>query len=376
MTALPETVLQFGAGNFLRAFFDLFVAEANASGQEVGQIVIVQSTPGPRVERINAQKGAYHVVLRGISGGERIDEVKRVDSVSRGLVADSQWEEVLAVACSADLRAIVSNTTEKGYELDDSDTLSSVPPRSFPAKLLLCLQARFEAGLDGVAIVPCELFDGNADRLFRIVDGLAERWGRSADLRRWIHGSCRWHNNLVDRIVTGCPDEHALLAEDALLTACEPYALFAIEHAGADGEAPFTLFEHPAVVRTGDVTPYGLRKVRLLNGAHSALVCRALPVGFRTVREAVEDAAIREWLEQLMFEEIVPTIEDRVEDAAGFARDVLERFLNPFIDHELEKIALHHEEKVKVRLVPTLDEYRQKLGREPRVLTELLRERG
>jgi len=119
-----------------------------------------------------------------------------------------------------------------------------------------------------------------------------------------------------------------------------------------------------------------LRKVRLLNGAHTALVCRALPAGFRTVREALEDVATRGWLERLMFEEIVPTIEARVEDAEGFAHDVLERLLNPFIDHDLEKIALYHEEKVKVRLVPTLGEYREKLGREPRVLADLLRERG
>jgi len=376
MTALPETVLQFGTGNFLRAFFDLFVAQANRAGQGVGRVVMVQSTPGPRAERINAQKGTYHVLVRGISDGRRVEEVERVESVGRGIIADTRWDEVLAVARSPDLGAIISNTTEKGNDLDDSDSPSSAPPRSFPGKLLLCLRTRFEAGLGGVAIVPCELFDDNADRLLCIVESLAERWGLPADLRRWVRGSCHWHNSLVDRVVTGRPDEHPLRRRDELLTACEPYALFAIEAAREGREGTFDLFDHPAIVRTDDVTPYSLRKVRLLNGAHTALVCRALPAGFRTVREALEDVATRGWLERLMFEEIVPTIEARVEDAEGFAHDVLERLLNPFIDHDLEKIALYHEEKVKVRLVPTLGEYREKLGREPRVLADLLRERG
>ncbi len=375
MSDSAETILQFGAGNFLRAFFDLFVHEANEAGQGVGQIVVVQSTPGPRAEQLNATGGLYHVVLRGYSDGEVVDTAYQVDSVSRAIVASEDWGAVLEVARSPDLRVVVSNTTEKGYELSESDTglcdtglSEGRAPVSFPAKLLACLDARFRAGGSGLTILPCELFSDNADRLRDIVVGLAESWSLSGELCEWIRSECRWHRNLVDRIVTGRPSEFPMLDNDPLLTMGEPFALFAIE----ERDHPLQLFDHPAIVRTPDVTPYGLRKVRIINGAHTALVCRALPAGFETVRAAVEDPETRAWLDGLLFEEIVPTIADRVEGAEEFAKQVIERFLNPFVEHKLESIALHHEEKVKVRLLPSLVEFRERFGKEPARLSELL----
>ena len=369
MSDQKEKILQFGAGKFLRAFLDLFVQEAAEAGENPGRVVVVQSTPGVRAGDLAARGCSYHVLLRGISDGEQVDSVCRVDSISRALVAGESWQEVLDLARSEDLEVIVSNTTEKGYEGDETDGPDSSPPSSFPAKLLQVLQARFEAGCRGVMVIPCELIEHNASTLRGLVLGLGESWGLPLEFLHWAAKECSWHENLVDRIVTGRPEAHPLLEEDPLLIACEPFALFAIESCGDR----LDLFSHPAIRVVDDVTPYALRKVRILNGAHTALVAKALPAGFETVRAAVEDSRMGSWLHDLLFQEIVPTVRDRVEDAEGFAHDVLERFRNPFVDHRLEDIALHHEDKLRVRLLPTCEEYAEQTGKDPVILAELLR---
>jgi len=368
MSRTAETVLQFGAGRFLRAFADLFIHQANAAGQNVGGVVVVQSTGDERAAALNRLGGRYHVVVRGVDSGVVVDRVEVCESISRALVADRQWDEVLALARSPDLRLVLSNTTEKGYDLDPSDTPESAPPRSFPAKLLAVLRARFEAGGAPLIIVPCELHEHNAVLLLDVVHQLALRWDLPGDFRRWLREECAWLETLVDRIVTGTPREHPLLADDPMLTVCEPYALWAIQRK----PTAWRFLEHPAVVWTDDVTPYFLRKVRILNAAHTALVIRAMPRGFRTVRAAVEDPEQSAWLQRLLFEEIVPTLQGRVVEPEEFARQTLDRFRNPFLEHRLSDVAVHHEAKVAVRLEPTRAEFVARFGRRPPLLDELL----
>src|SRR5262245_43019123 len=365
---LPETILQFGSGRFLRAFADLFIHHANQQGQAVGRVVIVQSTGAGRAGSLNAGGGRYHVLIRGIEGGKVVDRVEPCESVSRAIAANSHWADVLAVATSPHLRVILSNTTEKGYDLDPADDGTLTPPRSFPAKLTAVLHARHRAGLPGVAIVPCELREQQADLLRGLVEGLAKQWDMGDDFLAYLGSACSWHNTLVDRIVTGTPADHPLLASDPMLTACEPYALFAIQ----DRPGVKRWIDHPAVIWTPDVPPYFLRKVRILNGGHTALLIKAWPRGFRTVREALLDPELGAWLEKLLFEEVVPVLEGRVEGPREFARQVLERFKNPFIEHKLADIAAHHASKVQVRLVPTRDEFQAKFGRTPPLLAEVL----
>jgi tagaturonate reductase len=373
MTTLPETVLQFGSGRFLRAFVDLFIHQANVQGQNVGRVVIVQSTGGERAGGLNQHGGRYHVVIRGLENGKVVDRVEEVESVSRAVVASSQWDEVLALARSPDLRLILSNTTETGYNLDPGDAAAlgrgqvTAPP-SFPAKLLAVLRERFHARLPALTIIPCELREGNADLLRGIVAQLARDAGLAPDVRNYVENECVWLNNLVDRIVTGTPKEHPLLASDPMLTVCEPYALFAIQKK----PRAWQFLRHRVVIWTDDVTPYFLRKVRILNGAHTALVIKAKPAGFVTVREAVSDPALANWLEQLLFDEVVPVLSGRVEAPEEFARQTLERFRNPFVDHKLADIAVHHTTKVQVRLVPTRDEFQARFGRTPPLLSEVL----
>lgn len=370
MEKLPETVLQFGGGNFLRAFFNVFLHEANIAGQRVGRAVVVQSTHSNRAALLNRQGGRYHVITRGLLDGRPVDTVQVVESVSRGLTAALEWGAVLDVARSPDLRLVVSNVTEAGYALDDGDRMDA--PASFPAKLLVVLKARFEAGMPGVTVLPCELIDGNADRLLDLVITQAGRWTLSGTFLNWLKTEVFWLNTLVDRIVSGRPDAHPLLSQDALLTVAEPFLLWVIEGVGKTRD----LFAHPAIHVVADAQPYALRKVRILNGAHTALVCRALPMGIQTVREAVADEVVGPWLHRVLFEEIVPVMRDRVVDAEGFATEVLMRFANPFLAHRLSDIALHHEAKVKVRLLPTHREYTERFGKKPPLLDEILTDLG
>ncbi len=365
-TTLPETILQFGAGRFLRAFADLFVHQANEEGQNVGRIVIVQSTGDERAAALNRQHGRYHVAVRGYENGNVVERVETSASISRALVASSQWDEVRALARSPELRVVLSNTTESGYNLDPADQPSDAPPRSFPAKLLAVLRERFDAGQRGLAIVPCELREHNADTLRGILVQLAGEWKLSKEFTAWMQNECVWLNTLVDRIVVDPAADHPLRAEDAMLTVCEPYALWAIQ------EKTIPFIRHSAIVWTPDVQPYFLRKVRILNGAHTALLIKAWPRGFKTVRDAVLDAELGQWLERLLFEEIVPVLRGRVDGPEAFARQVLDRFRNPFFEHQLASIAAHHADKVSVRLIPTRDEFQAQFGRTPPLLHEVL----
>jgi tagaturonate reductase len=368
MQSLPETILQFGAGNFLRAFADVFVHEANQSGQKIGRVVVVQSTDSNRAQRLNKQNGRYHVLTQGLENGQKIDKVLKVESISRALTAQNDWPEIVLFAQSPDLRYVFSNVTEVGLVLDPADRFTQQAPASFPAKLLWLLKARFEAQQPGLTIIPCELIERNGDLLCSLILEQARLWGFGTDLQDWLVSENTWCNTLVDRIVSGLPAVHPLLAEDQLLAMAEPYALWAIE--SPRGLAGF--IEHPQIVQTRKVDPYQLRKVRILNGAHTALVIRAVPQGFETVREAVEDEAIRAWLQELIFEELCPVVDARVDQAQTFAKQVFDRFANPFLNHKLSDIALHHETKVRVRLVPTYHEFVDQFGRKPQLLHNLV----
>jgi len=366
-----ESVLQFGGGNFMRAFADLFLHETNSSGGDHGRAVVVTSTVSDRSRWINQQSGRYHVVVRGLRERQRIDETIHVcRALSRALSAESQWPQVLQFATSEDLRWILSNTTEAGLQLSDDDRDPHEPPVSFPAKLLAVLSHRHQAGLQGLTILPCELVDNNAERLHSLVLEQARRWRCSDVLLAWISEQCHWVNTLVDRIVSGQPEEHPLLEQDALLTVTEPFALWAVEDRGN-----LDLFDHAAILRTADVTPYSLRKVRILNGAHTALVAKAMPLGIETVGDAIVDPDVQAWLRRLLEEEILPALGDRVEDASGFAEATLERFANPSMQHRLRDIALHHETKVETRLRPTLDDFVDRFGRQPPLLSGILDDR-
>lgn len=353
-------ILQFGAGRFLRGFFDRFASEAGRSGE----VVVVQSTPGRRAEFINdhATEG-YPVAIRGLADGQRVDDVTTVTSLSRAIVAADDWAAVLAAACDPTLDLIVSNGTEAAYVLDED---GGGVPATLPAKLAAVLVARNAAGCEPVTILPCELIERNADRLHELVlEQLT--LDRQLDARGYVN-ACSWRCNLVDCIVSDVPEDDPL-AENPLAVQAEPFALLAVE----GGPLPI---EHPAIRPVDDLGPIALRKVRILNGVHTAMVAKFSAEhgdgSFETVQQALADDTARRWVRDVLFEEIVPTIAERTEDAETFAETTLERFANPFLSHKLADIALNHEAKLQTRLKPTVEEFAEQFGRPPQRLAACL----
>jgi tagaturonate reductase len=309
-----------------------------------------------------------------VDGGEVRREYRVVSSVSRALSARDQWDDVLACARDPRRALVFSNTTEVGIALDPDDEPTLAPPRSFPGKLTRFLYERARAvdydAARGVVVLPCELIEHNGDRLREIVLALAARWELGDAFAAWIAAGVPFCNTHVDRIVPGAPtggdaEAHAeaLGYDDEMLTSCEVYRLFAIEASPAVRARLGFADADPGILVTDDVRPYRERKVRLLNGAHTALVPAALLAGCETVREAVEHEHVGRFLRRVLFEELVPSVE--VPGAEPFAREVLDRFANPFIRHALFDITLQGTMKTRVRVVPSVVEYAARVGRAP-----------
>ena len=373
---LPERAVQFGTGALLRGFIDDFVHRANVEGVFGGRIVAIASTGSARDRALREQDGLYTLVVEGIERGEPMREARIISSVSRALSAVDEWHDVLALAREPLLEFVFSNTTEVGIAPDEDSGAEDAPPRSFPAKLTRFLFERartFEFDTDrGLTIIPCELIEDNGARLREIVLSLARRWELGTTFTEWLETSVLFCNTLVDRIVPGAPkgDDvermHAMLGyEDALLTTCEPYCLFAIE---GDGRlrARLTWAVDAGIIVTPDIAPYRKRKVHLLNGAHTLLVSVALQMGCETVRDAITQPAIGHFVRRAMLEEIVPAL--GVEGAEAFAEAVLDRFRNPHIRHALIDITLQATMKVRVRVVPSIQRYVASNGRVPQSL--------
>ncbi|HET8655410.1 MAG TPA: tagaturonate reductase [Longimicrobiaceae bacterium] len=375
---LPERAIQFGTGVFVRGFVDYFIDEANRRGRFGGRVVAVSSTGSGRAAALRAQDGLYTLCTRGTEAGREVQRQRIVSSLSRTLSAKDEWDAVLECARDPALELVFSNTTEVGIALDAGDDPSRSPPRSFPGKLTRFLFERAEA-LDydparGLVVLPCELIEDNGDRLREIVLTLAERWGLGERFERWIRAAVPFCNTLVDRIVSGTPDEsaRARLAQelgyrDELLTVCEVYRLFAIEAEGALRERLAPLAADAGVVFTESVRAYRERKVRLLNAAHTAIVSAALLCGCETVRDAVEHPLVGVLLRRTMLDEIVPVVE--APHAAAFAREVLQRFANPFIEHALFDITLQGTTKMCVRVAPLIVRHARRRGAIPAALT-------
>jgi tagaturonate reductase len=374
--ALPEKVVQFGTGAFLRGFAEYFIDEANRRGAFNGSIVAISSTGSTRDAILNEQDGLFTLAVQGIENGSRPRQRYRiVGSLSRAISARDAWDAVLEVAREPTIEVIISNTTEVGLALDARDHVDTHPPVSFPAKLTRFLAER-AAAFDynvrwGVVVLPCELIENNGDALRAVVRQLAVRWSLDRRFLDWLDRAVVFCNTLVDRIVPGAPSrdeaervERVFGYRDGLLTACEPYALFAIQSSDDTLHSRLGFVAgDPRIVVAPDIQPYRDRKVRLLNGGHTISVPVALLAGLETVRDAVTNQHVGRFMRRAVFEEIVPGL--AVPDAEAFARDVFERFANPYINHALIDITLHATTKMRIRVVPSVIAFVERFGRAP-----------
>lgn len=371
---LPEKIIQFGTGAFLRGFAEYFVDEANRRGMFGGSVVAVSSTGSQRDALLNEQDGLYTLAIQGVEGSAARQRYRIIASLSRAVSARDDWSAVLDLARSPDVEVVISNSTEVGIVLDEDDRFDASPPRSFPGKLTRFLAERARAfdydARRGVIVLPCELIEDNGDTLRSVVQTLSRRWALGARFEHWLSGAVTFCNTLVDRIVTGVVSAEEsdrigrlLGYRDGLITACESYALFAIQ--GDDRLRARLGFADadPRVIVTPDIRPHRERKVRVLNGAHTISVPVALLAGLETVRDAVEDERVGRFIRRVVFDDIVPSLD--APGAEEFANEVLERFANPHIRHALIDITLYGTTKMRVRVVPSIVDYYRRARRAP-----------
>jgi len=375
----PIKVLQFGEGNFLRAFVDYMIDIANEKGVFDGDVAIVKPIEFGSLDRFRQQDCQYTVQLRGIVDGEakRINRV--VTSVADAVDAYGEYERYAAYAKLDTLRFVVSNTTEAGITYDESDRFELCPPKSFPGKLCKFLYERYQAFQGdvskGLVMLPVELIDDNGIHLKECVLKQVKNWGLEEGFAKWIEEACVFTSTLVDRIVTGYPrDEAQKLCEefgyqDDLIVTGEPFALWVIESArDISEELPLPKAGLP-VIYTDNQKPYKQRKVRILNGAHTSFVLASYLCGNDIVLESMQDETILKYVKETIFEEVIPTLTLPREDLESFAQAVLTRFNNPYVKHALLSISLNSVSKWRARCMPSFLGYVEKEGKLPRHLT-------
>ena len=375
----PIKVLQFGEGNFLRAFVDYMFDICNEKGLFDGSIVLAKPIEFGNLEQFKKQDNIYTVSLRGRVDGEPKVINRIVTSVADTVGVYEEYDRFMEYARLDTLRYIVSNTTEAGIVYDETDSLDAKPPKTYPGKLTKFLYERFNAfkgATDkGLVILPVELIDDNGIELERCVNEFITLWKLPEDFRTWVKESCNFCSTLVDRIVTGYPRGHEeeiwqeLGYEDRLVVTAEPFALWVIEsQKDLSEELPFVKAGLP-VIYTDNQKPYKQRKVRILNGAHTSFVLASYLCGNNIVRESMEDKLIRDFMNATIFDEVIPTLTLPKQDLLDFADAVIGRFNNPYVDHALLSISLNSVSKWKARCMPSFTEYIRLKGENPKHLT-------
>jgi tagaturonate reductase len=374
----PERIIQFGEGNFLRAFVDWIIQRMNQELNFDASVAVVQPIAQGLGDMINGQDGLYHLILEGMENGEAKRSVELIDCITRCLNPYSEYEAYQTLVESPDVRFIVSNTTEAGIQWADGETLDMTPQPSFPGKMTALLHQRFTkfqgAADKGLIIICCELIEDNADRLYELVLQHASNWGLSAEFVAWLENSCAFCATLVDRIVPGFPRDkisaiqEEIGFEDNLVVVGELYHNWVIK-APVWVEAEFPA--HKAglnVTFVDEAKQQEIReqKVRILNGSHTGSVAAAYLSGFDTVREAMEDEDVGGFINAMVAAEIVPNIPGDQGYLQKFSKKILERYHNPFIRHEWMSIALNAMSKWETRVLPSLLDAQKNTGELPK----------
>lgn len=381
LKSAPEKVMQFGEGNFLRAFVDYWFDMSNELTNWNGKCVIVTpiQSSSPVCRCLNEQDGLYTLYLRGNENGKKVDRKRVISSVSRCLDPYNAegFQAMVDFAVSDDLEFVVSNTTEAGIVYDPACRLEDRPCSSFPGKLTQVLYTRYKAGKGGLVILPCELIDNNGRELQKCINLYVDQWNLEDDFRTYVNDKCTFCSTLVDRIVPGRIRDASELERleqennyhDAVLDVGEVFGVWNIEGpAWLENKLPFKAagLNCPVVP---DVTPYKKRKVRILNGAHTGFVLGAYLGGYDIVRDCMADNTIRGYMNKMLYDEVIPTLPLDRSDLENFASAVQDRFNNPFVNHELMSISLNSTSKWKARNMPSFLEYYALMGKLPTCLT-------
>lgn len=363
----PIRVLQFGEGGFLRGFVDWMLQKLNDQDLFCGSVAIVQPIAEGLCDMLEEQNCLYTHLIRGAEGVD----TSLIDVIDSCYNPYRDFEGYLKLAENPDLRFIVSNTTEAGIVFDKDCKISDTPPKSFPAKLTLLLKRRFEMGLGGFIMLPCELIDRNGDNLKKNVLQYADLWQLGEDFKAFIENENIFCNTLVDRINTGYPKDEKidLPYTDKMINTSEYFHLFVIEtNYDLEKELPFKKAGLNVIVTPNALERYRTRKVRILNGAHTSMVPYALLSGLTTVKDSMDNEDMKNFVKACLFDEVIPTLDLPEKELTDYANDVLIRFSNPYIKHYLSSIALNSVSKFKVRVLPSILEYKKRRGEYPKNL--------
>jgi len=375
----PIKVVQFGEGNFLRAFVDYGIDVANEQGKFNGNVAIVIPIKAAGIRPFfDKQNNLYTVCLRGKKNGAVYEENRVITCIEKVVSAYDDYDSFMELSHLDSLEFVVSNTTEAGIVFDEADKFEAVPPNTFPGKLTKFLYERFNffKGHESKALtmLPVELIEKNGEVLKECVLKYINLWQLPADFKTWVDKNCNFIGTLVDRIVTGFPRGSEqeywqnLGYEDNLLNVAEPFGLWVIGDKRIEAKLPISSHKL-AVEFTNELELYKERKVRILNGAHTSMVLGAYLSGLDYVSQCMADNDIRTQLNQSVYEEIVPTIHMPIAKATEFADAVFGRFENPYVLHALLSISLNSISKWRARVLPALKDSLQATGKLPKWLT-------
>ncbi|MFD1484497.1 tagaturonate reductase [Lacticaseibacillus baoqingensis] len=359
----PTKVIQFGEGNFLRAFVDWQIQQMNKQGLFKGGVAVVQPIANGRTKQLEAQDRLYTTLLEGKLDGKVVQEHEIIEDINQTVRPYDDWQSYLDLAKNDDIQFIFSNTTEAGIAYDANDRYDALPEGTYPAKLTALLNERFKLGKPGFQIIPCELINHNGDALKKAVLQYADLWALGADFKQWVNDANDFYATLVDRIVPGYPKDRAADLEtkwgyhDANMVKAEPFFIFVVE---GDQKLEKLFPAKQAglnLVVTPDMQPYRNRKVSLLNGPHTTMSPIARLAGIETVGEVMKDPDFYQFVNDEMYQEIIPTVALPQAELEAYAEGVKERFENPYVRHELSSIALNSIAKFKARLLPTFKRY-------------------
>lgn len=369
-----EKIIQFGEGGFLRAFVDWIVQLTDEKTDFNAGITVVQPIEKGMCDMLDKQNCVYTLIMRGLKNGVPTVDKKKIDCISRTVQPYKNFDEYLKLAENPDFRFVVSNTTESGIAFNEGDRPENAPDVTFPAKVTLLLKKRFDLGLKGFIFMPCELIEKNGLTLKKYILEYTKLWNFDKEFLKWVEDENIFCNTLVDRIVTGYPrDEKIDLGyEDNMLDTSEIFHLWVIE--AEKNEQQILKSEFPFekaglnIIVTDNLDRYRTRKVRILNGAHTAMIPYALLSGIETVGECMKNEKMSKFVKECVFDEIIPTLDLPEGELVEYANNVFERFSNPYIKHMCSSIALNSISKFKVRVLPSVLEYIKRKNKMPKHL--------
>jgi fructuronate reductase len=364
-------IVHFGIGAFHRAHMAAYTDDAMAAEGGDWRIVGV-SLRSPKVrDQMRAQDGLYTLVERSASGSK----LRIIGAVADVLVASEERERLVATLAAPTTHIASFTITEKGYCRAPDGSLDPVlaDDRSAYAYLAEAFVRRRDAGMPGLTLLSCDNLSGNGAQLKRLMGEYLEN--HTPDLRAWFDAECTCPSTMIDRIVPATTEndlsdiEAALGVRDEAAVVTEPFSQWVIEDNFA-GLRP--AWERRGVQFTADVEPFETAKLRMLNGAHSALAYLGLQRGHEFVHQAIADPELVTLINRLMRDEAAASLTPAPgQDLSAYADVLIERFKNPALNHRLIQIAMDGSQKIPQRWLETLV-FHHKLGRKcPAIFTAL-----